>query len=92
MASGNEDGGPTGRQRLDEVMRGVRALTIASKRRHRLARNTPEYAAALETEARLADRIWGLGAALGSDADDDDRAPAPQSTETSTSDQGARKT
>ncbi|MEA2576879.1 MAG: hypothetical protein QOD78_467 [Chloroflexota bacterium] len=91
MANGNERAGRTGSQRLDEMLRGVRALTSASKRRHRLARDTPEYTAALETEARLADHIWGLGAALGSDADDD-REPAPRSTETSTNDQGARKT
>jgi len=65
MASGNEQTGRTGTQRLDEILRGVRALTNASKRRHRLDRDTPEYDAALETEERLADRIWDLGTAIG---------------------------
>ena len=91
MASGNEQARRTGTQRLDEILRGVSALTDASKRRHRLARDTPEYAAALEREARLADRIWDLGAALDRDADDD-RGPAPPPTETSTRDQRASKT
>ena len=63
-----------GTQRLDEILRGVRALTNASKRRHRLDRDTPEYDAALETEERLADRIWDLGTAIGVD-DDADNAP-----------------
>jgi hypothetical protein len=70
VASGNDHAGRTGTQRVDDILRGVRALTDASKRRHRLARDTPEYAAALETEERLADRIWDLGAAL-------DRAAEP---------------
>lgn len=74
MASGNKQAGRTGSQRLDEILRGVRALTDASKRRHRLTRDTPEYAAALETEERLADRIWDLGTAIGVD-DDADHAP-----------------
>jgi hypothetical protein len=74
MASGNEQTGRTGTQRLDEILRGVRALTNASKRRHRLDRDTPEYDAALETEERLADRIWDLGTAIGVD-DDADHGP-----------------
>jgi hypothetical protein len=91
MATANEQAGRTGTKRLDEILRGVRALTDASKRRHRLPRDTPEYAAALETEARLADRVWDLGAAIDRGADDD-REPAHPPTETSTRDQRARKT
>ena len=90
MAGDNEQVGRTGSQRLDEILHGVRALTNATKRRHGLARDTPEYAAALETEERLADRIWGLGAALPRDAGDD-REPAPPSTETPTRDQGVSR-
>jgi hypothetical protein len=75
MAGGNEQGRRTRSQRLDEILRGVRALTDASLRRHRLARDTPEYAAALETEERLADRIWDLGAVVDADADE---VPGPE--------------
>jgi hypothetical protein len=53
-------------QPVDEIRRQVAALTDASTRRHRLERGTAEYAAALETEERLADRVWRLGAFLGS--------------------------
>lgn len=71
MATGNERARRTRSQRLDEILRGVRALTDASIRRHRLARDTPEYVAALETEERLADRIWDLGAVVDAEADED---------------------
>jgi hypothetical protein len=50
---------------VEEIRRQVAALTDASNRRHRLERGTAEYAAALETEERLADRVWQLGASLG---------------------------
>jgi hypothetical protein len=53
-------------QPVDEIRRQVAALTDASTQRHRLERGTAEYAAALETEERLADRVWRLGASLGS--------------------------
>ena len=49
---------------VEEIRRQVAALTDASAERHRLPRGTPEYEAALETEHRLADRVWRLGAAL----------------------------
>ena len=49
---------------VEEIRRQVAALTNASNERHRLERGTPEYEAALETEERLADRVWRLGAAL----------------------------
>ena len=91
MARGSEQVARKGSQRLDEILRGVRALTNASQRRHRLARDSPEYAAALETEERLADRIWDLGAALHRDADDDREPPLP-GNETPTHDPGAIKT
>lgn len=68
MASGSKQAGRKRSQRLDEILSGVRALTDASTRRHRLARDTPEYAAALETEERLAERIWDLGRAIDVDA------------------------
>jgi len=73
MATRNERARRTRSQRLDEILRGVRALTDASVRRHRLARGTPEYVAALETEEQLADRIWDLGAVIDAEADDDPR-------------------
>ena len=76
MASVSKEAGRTRRQRLDEILSGVRALTDASTRRHRLSRDTPEYAAALETEERLADRIWDLGRSIDVDA-----APAPAPVE-----------
>jgi hypothetical protein len=91
MANGSEQARRMGSQRLDEIVRGVKALTDASKRRHRLARDTPEYAAALETEGRLADRIWDLGTGLDREADDHPE-PAPPPTEPSTRDRGASKT
>jgi hypothetical protein len=53
-------------QPVDEIRRQVAALTDASTRRHRIERGTAEYAAALETEERLADRVLRLGASLGS--------------------------
>lgn len=76
MVSVSKEAGRTRRQRLDEILSGVRALTDASRRRHRLARDTPEYTAALETEERIADRIWDLGRAIDVDA-----APAPAPAE-----------
>jgi hypothetical protein len=53
-------------QPVDEIRRQDAELTDASTRRHRLERGTAEYAAALETEERFADRVWRLGASLGS--------------------------
>ena len=50
---------------VDEIRRQVAALTDASTQRHRLERGTAEYEAALQTEERLADRVWRLGASLG---------------------------
>jgi len=87
MATGNEQARRMRSQRLDEIVRGVRALTDASRRRHRLVRDTPEYAAALETEERLADRIWDLGTALDTEAD----APGRSATDTP-HDSSARRT
>lgn len=58
---------PIGRADVDdveEIRRQVSALTDASTQRHRLMRGTPEYDAALDTELRLADRVWQLGSAL----------------------------
>lgn len=49
---------------VDEIRRQIAALTDASTARHRFVRGTPEYEAALETEERLADRLWRLGTAL----------------------------
>ena len=86
MATGNEQARRRRSQRLDEIMRGVRALTDASVRRHRLGRDTPEYAAALETEERLADRIWDLGAVVDADADAD---PGPKTRATDRPGDGA---
>jgi len=74
--AGNQQVGRTASQRVDEIIRGVHALTDASTRRHRLARDTPEYAAALEAEEHLADRVWDLGAAMRLDAE-----PAPEPAE-----------
>lgn len=54
----------SGAEPVEEIRRQVAALTDASTQRHRLQRGTPEYEAALETEERLADRVWRLGAAL----------------------------
>ena len=51
---------------VEEIRRQIAELTDASTRRHRLERGTPEYAAALETEERLANRVWRLGTSLGS--------------------------
>jgi hypothetical protein len=59
---------------VDEIRRQVAALTDASTRRHRLERGTAEYAAALETEARLADRVWRLGASLAEEKPKNPRA------------------
>ena len=50
---------------VDEIRRQIAALTDASTRRHRLERGTAEYAAAVETEERLANRVWRLGTSLG---------------------------
>lgn len=58
-AAPTKDVGP-----VEEIRRQVAALTDASTERHRLERGTAEYAAALETEEQLADRVWRLGAAL----------------------------
>lgn len=58
-ASANE------RETVDEIRRQVAALTEATSERHRLERGTAAYAAALETEERLADGVWRLGATLG---------------------------
>ena len=52
-------------QPVDEIRRLIAALTDASTQRHLLERGTVEYEVALETEERLADRVWRLGAALG---------------------------
>jgi len=49
---------------VEEIRRQIAALTDASTQRHRLERGTPEYELALETEERLADRVWRLGAAM----------------------------
>jgi hypothetical protein len=49
---------------VEELRRQVAALTDASTERHRLQRGTTEYDTALETEERLAERVWRLGAAL----------------------------
>lgn len=50
---------------VENILRLIAALTDASTQRHRLERGTPEYAVALETEERLADDVWRLGASLG---------------------------
>jgi hypothetical protein len=50
---------------VDEIRRQIAALTDASTHRHRLERGTAEYEAALQTEERLADRVWRLGTSLG---------------------------
>jgi len=50
---------------VEEIRLQIAALTDASIQRHRLERGTAEYAAALETEERLADRVWRLGESLG---------------------------
>ena len=50
---------------MDEIRRQIAALTDASTQRHRLERGTAEYEAALETEERLAERVWRLGTPLG---------------------------
>ncbi len=43
---------------LAETRREIKQLTDAWLRRHQLRRDTPEYAAALETEERLVSGIW----------------------------------
>ncbi len=43
---------------LVETRREIKELTDVWLRRHRLRRDTPEYAAALDTEERLVSRIW----------------------------------
>ena len=59
-------------QQIDEIQRQIGALSDASTQRHRLARGTPAYAAALEAEELIADRVWQLGSALR--AEDEPRA------------------
>jgi len=54
-----------GPEPVDEIRRQIAALTDASTQRHRLERGTAEYEAALETEERLAERVWRLGTSLG---------------------------
>ena len=54
---------------VDEIRRLIAALTDASAQRHRLERGTAEYDAALDTEERLADHVWRLGASLGPSGD-----------------------
>lgn len=49
---------------VEEIRRLIAALTDASTQRHRLERGTAEYVSALETEERLADHVWRLGASL----------------------------
>jgi hypothetical protein len=49
---------------VEEIRRLIAALTDASTQRHRLERGTVEYQVALETEERLADDVWRLGASL----------------------------
>lgn len=61
---------------VDTIRRQLSALTRASTERHRLVLGTPEYAEALDTELRLADRVWQLGAAL--------RPPSPNQPEQGT--------
>jgi hypothetical protein len=50
---------------VDEIRRLIAALTDASAERHRLERGTIEYEDALDTEERLAEHVWRLGASLG---------------------------
>ena len=45
-------------EQIATTRREIKELTDAWTRRHRIARDTPEYAAALETEERLVTRIW----------------------------------
>jgi hypothetical protein len=54
--------GPAARTDLDliaETRLEIKELSDVWTRRHRLRRGTPEYVAALESEERLATRIWG---------------------------------
>jgi hypothetical protein len=64
MAHGRDPAGRPDVQPTDEILRNIEALTDASSRRHRLARDSAEYAVALETEEHLAERVWRLGTAL----------------------------
>lgn len=50
---------------IDEIRRLIAVLTDASAQRHRLERGTAEYEVALETEERIAEEVWRLGASLG---------------------------
>ena len=68
MGIGNDPAGPTGAPAADEIERYVDALTDTSARRHRLARGTPEYEAALDQEECLVARIWRLGTSRVRDA------------------------
>lgn len=63
MDTGKDPADRTDFEPVDEIQLQVGALTEVSTQRHRLARDTPEYVAALEMEERLAARIWRLGAA-----------------------------
>ena len=45
-------------ERIATTRREIKELTDAWNRRHLIARDTPEYAAALETEERLVTRMW----------------------------------
>jgi hypothetical protein len=64
MATTRDRTRPEGSEQVEEIQRQIGALTDASIERHRLARGTPAYAAALEAEEQIADRVWRLGTAL----------------------------
>ena len=66
---------PKESEQIEEIQRQIAALTDASIQRHRLARGTPAYAAALEAEERIAHQVWRLGSAL--QADDVPRTARP---------------
>ncbi len=82
MAHGRDPIGRPGVQPTDEILRNIEALTDASSRRHRMARDSAEYAVALETEEHLADRIWRLGAALEVDGEPAKKRPRGKKRET----------
>lgn len=44
----------------DVIHQQLGALTDASRQRHRLVPGSPEYAAALEIEERIAEHVWQL--------------------------------